>query len=331
MIYIFLIIAIICALYFLIEIAKTMIGKIIIGIIIIVLLGKLIKFIKRYYKYFFKVTKKSIMTSLFVILGAVFTNEVMLASFSDFTHKIIYIITIGIVVYLQKNPEYKYKRASDKEEKEIIKQEKMFKNMLGDNWKQKKAELEARIFDLQKEINSFRNSQDKSFKLEWLNKYGSQININSNYHCKIRNLLDIKNEGLRLEIVEYTKDKLCTDELNFKTLDRINGSKDNIRINLPIKIIEVQMNTDIKKFVGKYTIKKLVVEENNIGWFHTDYNIICYEEDFLDRNVILINENGIVKDMVTCNKNFGSFDDTFNGYGTINLFDDGNRILKDYR
>ncbi len=127
MVYIFLIIAIICAFYFLMELAKTMIGKIIVGIIIIVLLCKLTKFIKRYYKYFFKVTKKSIITSLLVILGAIFTNEVMLSSFSNFTHKTIYIITIGIVVYLQKNPEYKNKRASDKEEKEIIKQEKCFK------------------------------------------------------------------------------------------------------------------------------------------------------------------------------------------------------------
>lgn len=207
----------------------------------------------------------------------------------------------------------------------------MFQNMLGDNWKQRKAELESRISDLQKEVNSFKNSQDKSFKLEWLSKYGSQININSNYHCKIRNLLDIKNEDLRLEIVEYTKDKLSTDELNFKTLDRINGSKDNIRINLPIKIIEVQMNTDIKKFIGEGIIKKLVVEECNIGWFHAAYNIICYEEDFLDRNVILINENGIVKELATADKTFGSHDNTFNNYGAINLFDDGNRILKDYR
>lgn len=87
-------------------------------------------------------------------------------------------------------------------------------------------------------------------------------------------------------------------------------------------------DTSIKKFVGDIGIRKLVVEECYSSLFHTKYNIICHEKDFLDRNVVLINTKGIVKDIVTCDKNFGSYDDT---YGAVRIFNDSDYIYKDYR
>lgn len=290
-----------------VELWKTVFGKILFGILAVFLLVKLIIFIKKDHKYWFEITKSGIFKAIGIILLTLVLRTTLFIGSPLPAKIILYVVGLGLALWQIVNKHYSADKVYDERERLLEENRKlheeeinlMKKNGTYEKWEGEQKQLREYYDMLLSKIQELKENDCSSYDVNFINKY---VVGDSMSKPGIYGIQQIDNINLKMKIIKYASQHLSIEGICENEVGQIIGNIEEGMIYLPIKIINAD-NPKIEKFLNdNYKFDSLkVVDEKIVDHFLSETeisaSIICEERDFRDRRVVIISDGNIVSNL----------------------------------